>query len=85
MKQFTFTITDALGIHARPAGALVKKAQEFESSIALDVNGRHADAKSILGVMGLGAAQNDALSVQVEGSDEEQAAAGIRSFLEQQL
>ena len=85
MKQFTYTIKDSAGIHARPAALLVKKAQEFSSDITLEVNGHSAAAKGILGVMGLGAAHGDTLTVTVEGSDEAEAAPAIQSFLEEHL
>ena len=55
MKEFTYTITDEQGIHARPAGLLVKEAAGFASAITIEKDGKKVDAKRILGVMGLGA------------------------------
>ena len=40
MKKFTYTIKDSVGIHARPAGLLAKKAKEFESVVTIDKNGK---------------------------------------------
>ncbi len=54
MKEFTYVITDTEGIHARPAGELVKKAKEFTSSISIFKEGKKADAKKLFGLMGLG-------------------------------
>ena len=54
MKEFKYVVTDPEGLHARPAGILVKKAAEFQSKIMIDKAGKAADAKRILGVMGLG-------------------------------
>ena len=85
MKQFTHTITDTAGIHARPAALLVKKAQEFESDLTIEVNGHSASAKGILGIMGLGAKHGDTLTVTATGSDEDKAAAAVKSFLEENL
>lgn len=45
MKEFNYVIKDELGIHARPAGLLVKTAQGFNSSIALFVKDKEIDAK----------------------------------------
>ena len=48
---FTFTVSDPEGMHARPAGRLVAKAQEYESSITVAYGGKSVDAKRIFGVM----------------------------------
>ena len=53
MKEFKYVIQDAQGIHARPAGILVKAAGGFKSDIQLDKDGRKGDLKRIFGVMGL--------------------------------
>ena len=50
MKEFTYTITDEQGIHARPAGLLVKEAAGFASAITIEKDGKKVDAKRILGV-----------------------------------
>lgn len=85
MQQFTFTVTDPVGIHARPAGLLVKKAQEFESSVTLESKGKSGDAKRIFGVMGLGVMHGDTLTVTVEGSDEVAASEQLQAFLTENL
>lgn len=85
MKQFSYVITDALGIHARPAGELVKLAKSVESSIKLSCNGKEADAKRLIAVMSLGAKQGNELFVSVEGADEEAAAEKISTFLKESL
>ena len=46
MKEFKYTITDELGIHARPAGLLVKKAAEFASTVSVDNGTKKGDAKN---------------------------------------
>ena len=53
MKEFSYVITDSEGIHARPAGLLVKEAAKFQSDIKLKKGEKEADAKRIFGVMGL--------------------------------
>ena len=52
MKEFNYTITDPEGIHARPAGELVKVAKGFASSIKLAKDGKEGDCKRIFGIMG---------------------------------
>ena len=54
MKEFKYTIKDELGIHARPAGLLVKEAAAFPCKVTIEKGGKEVDAKRILGVMGLG-------------------------------
>lgn len=85
MKQFEYTITDTLGIHARPGGELVKVAKTFSSSIKLECNGKSADAKRLIAVMSLGVKQGNVLSVTVEGEDEEGASEKLSSFLKENL
>ncbi|MFG6383988.1 MAG: HPr family phosphocarrier protein [Lachnospiraceae bacterium] len=85
MKEFNYVITDAEGIHARPAGELVKKAKEYISSISIIKEGKKADAKKLFGVMGLGVKQGMEITVQVEGEDEETAAAAMETFLKENL
>lgn len=53
MKEFKYVITDNEGIHARPAGELVKLAKSFEASVMIEKEGKKADCKKIFGLMGL--------------------------------
>ncbi len=85
MKEFSYVITDREGIHARPAGLLVKEANRFASSITLAKGDKTGDAKRIFAVMGLAAKKGETLTVTVEGSDEAEAAAAIESFLKENL
>ncbi|PLS25795.1 HPr family phosphocarrier protein [Bifidobacterium imperatoris] len=84
-QEFKFTVSDPAGMHARPAGLLVAKAREYESSIIVSYNGKSVDAKRIFGVMGLGVKQGDEVTVKVEGSDEDKAAAEFEQFLKENL
>lgn len=85
MKQFSYTIKDELGIHARPAGLLVKKAAEFKSSITLDTGVKKADARKLMAVMMLGVKQGNTVIISVEGEDEEVAAAAMEAFMNENL
>lgn len=85
MKTFDYTITDSLGIHARPGGELVKVAKPFASKITLACNGKTADAKRLIAVMSLGAKQNHTVSVTVEGDDEDTAAETLEKFFKENL
>ena len=81
MKEFTFNVKDENGIHARPAGLLVKEAKKFNSSITVDKGGKTCDMKKLLALMGMGIKQGETITVRVEGEDEEPCAAAVEEFL----
>ena len=85
MKEFKYTITDSQGIHARPAGLLVKEATKFASDIKIEKAGKAADAKRIFGLMGLAAKQGEEVVIRVEGADEAEAAAVMETFFKENL
>ena len=68
-------------LHARPAGALAVAAATFASAVSLTVGATRADAKSVLGVMGLGASSGQHITVAAEGPDAEEAVATILTIL----
>lgn len=81
MKEFTYTITDPVGIHARPAGMLAKKAKEFKSTVTIVKDGKSADTRRLMALMGLGIKCGDTITVQAEGEDEQLAADAVQAFL----
>jgi phosphotransferase system HPr (HPr) family protein len=68
-------------LHARPAGALSVSAAKFSSAVSLTVGTSRADAKSVLGVMGLGATSGQRVIVTADGPDAEAAVAAIVAIL----
>lgn len=85
MKNFEYTIKDELGIHARPAGMLVKEAKKYQSKITITKEGKTAEASKLMAVMSLGVKCGQTVQIAVEGPDEEEAAAGIQAFFEENL
>ena len=85
MKEFRYTITDSEGIHARPAGEFVKEAKKFASDVKIVKGEKSADAKKIFGLMSLGVKQGEEILVQIDGTDEEEAATGLEKFLKENL
>lgn len=86
MKKFSYTVQDATGIHARPAGLLVKAAKVLDSTVALEnVAGKSAVATKLMAVMGLGIKQGDTVTVTVEGGDEEASIAAMEKFFSENL
>ena len=83
MKEFTYTITDPNGIHARPAGLLVKQLKAFKSTVTIFKGDKNVDMKKLLALMGLGVKQGDAVTIKVEGEDEEACAATLEKFLKE--
>lgn len=85
MREIKYTITDENGIHARPAGILVKKAKEFNSSINITKVEKTADAKKLFSIMGLGVKKGDEIVVTIEGDDEDTATQELKRFLSESL
>lgn len=85
MNKFTYTITDKDGIHARPAGMLVKEASKFSSDISIEAKGNTADAKKIFSVMSLGVKYDDEITITANGIDEAEAMTAMESFIKDNL
>ena len=85
MKEFTYTIKDEQGIHARPAGLLAKKAKEFQSAITLEKDGKSVNLTKLMAVMGMGVKHGDTVTVSIDGTDEETAFAELQTFFQQNL
>mgnify|MGYP000127511575 CR=1 FL=1 len=85
MKSFKHNIKDELGLHARPAGLLVKEAAKFKSAITLDSGAKKADAKRIMAVMSMGVKKGVEVTVSIEGEDEDAAYETIKKFFEDNL
>ncbi|MGN0351568.1 MAG: HPr family phosphocarrier protein [Roseburia sp.] len=85
MKEFTYVITDEIGIHARPAGMLVKEAKEFASKITIEANGKSADATKLMALMSLGVKNGASVVVRAEGEDEDAAIEKMEAFMKENL
>ena len=75
------TITNPHGLHARPAAAVVARAREFDARMTLEAKGRRADARSITGLLGLGAAVGDDVRITAQGADAAQAIDAVSAIL----
>ena len=85
MKEFKHVIADPLGMHARPAGMLVKAVAGYASKITVTAPTGTADAKRLMALMRLAAKQGHELTVTVEGPDEDTAATELQAFLSANL
>ena len=84
MKSFEYTITDPVGIHARPAGVLVKEIKKYASAVTVTKGEKSVNALKLMALMGMGIKQGDTVKVTVEGADEDTAAA-IEAFFKANL
>ena len=71
MKEFCYTIKNAVGVHARPAGALARMAEKYDSTILIEKDGTAVNIEKLLAV--------------IEGSDEAAALEQIQTFFEENL
>ena len=85
MKSFNYTITDEVGIHARPAGMLAKKVKEYASTVVIAKGEKSAQAQKLMAVMSLGVKNGETVTVTVEGDDEETAAVDLEKFFRENL
>lgn len=86
VKQFKYVIQDALGIHARPAGQLVKVVKELNSTITIEKEGgKSAAGTKLMALMGLGIKGGDTVIVTVEGGDVDANAQAVKKFLTENL
>lgn len=85
MKSFEYTITDPVGIHARPAGLLVKEVKKYESRVIIKKGEKEVDASKLMVLMSLGAKQNDTITVSIEGPDEETACEALKAYFKSNL
>ena len=82
MKKLEYVIRDEIGIHARPAGELVKEAKKYNSRITISKDGKSVEATKLMAVMGLGVKCGQTVEITVEGEDEDTAYEGIKDFFE---
>ncbi|HZM88783.1 MAG TPA: HPr family phosphocarrier protein [Blastocatellia bacterium] len=87
MKERSVTVSNRLGLHARAAARMVRRASQFNSSVELlrEDTGETADGKSILSVLLLAASRGTTLIIKTEGEDEERAISALAELVEQKF
>lgn len=86
MKQFSYVIKDELGIHARPAGLLSKKAKSYaDTAVTISANGKTVNLGQLMKLMALGVKQGTEVTITCDGANEDEAIAGLQAFLEENL
>ena len=85
MRSFKYQIQDETGLHARPAGKLVKLAMELDSAVTLEAGERQADGTGLFAVLGLGVKKGTVVTVTVSGGDEESSLKLLEAFFRENL
>lgn len=86
MKRFQYVISDPIGLHARPAGLLVKAAKALDSTITIArEDGASANAARLMAVMSLAIKSGSTVTVTVEGGSEESSFAAMEKFFRENL
>lgn len=83
MQREDITITNAVGLHARPASIFVQTSNKFNSEIIIEYDTKTANAKSILQVLSLGVQKDEIISLKISGEDEVQALKALRSLVDE--
>ena len=81
MVKKTVTVELASGLEARPVAMLVQVASQYESSIYVEIESKKVNAKSIMGMMTLGLAAGEQVTISADGADENQAGTDIEKYL----
>ena len=81
MYTKTAVVNNQVGLHARPATFFIQKANEFKSSIWVEVEERRVNAKSLLGVLSLGIVMGTEITLIANGPDEEEAVEALAALL----
>lgn len=85
MITFEYCIQDPEGIHARPAGEIVKLAKDFVCKVELEAAGKIGDCKRIFGIMSLGIKQGQTVTITFDGEDEVMAYEVISRYIQNNL
>ena len=83
MKSFEYTVKDENGLHARPAGLLVRQAQELSSELTIECREKKASLKKLLAVMGLGVRCGDVVKISAAGENADEDLRKMKKFLEE--
>ena len=85
MVKFTFTVHDEMGLHARPAGELVKEAVKCSSEVTIRKGEKTGNAKRLFNVMSLSVKGNEEVEITVEGENEQEEAAALEAFVKENI
>ena len=82
MYSKEITVTNQVGLYARPATFFIQKANECRATMMVEKAERKVNAKSLLGVLSLGITKGSNITISAEGPDEEEAVNALCSLIE---
>ena len=85
MKEFTYTITNPIGIHARPAGLLAKEAKKYASVCTVTKGDKTQKLSQLMMLMAMGIKQGDTVTVRADGPDEDIAIRELEAYFKANL
>ena len=84
MKQFQYTITDPMGLHARPAGIRAKQVKGYVGTTVTVTKGdKSVNALKLMGLMSMAVKQGETVTVTIEGENEDQVCAELEQFFKE--
>ena len=85
MLRKELDVRSKIGLHARPAALFVQTANKFSSDVFVEKDTKKVNGKSIMGIMSLGVAKNEKITIIIDGPDEEEAMESLTRLIEQTL
>jgi len=85
MYKAEVALINETGLHARPASLLIKEAGKYEADIEIIKNDKKYNAKSIMGILSMGAVKGDKLIIMAEGTDEKEAVMALKDLIDNKL
>lgn len=85
MVSFKFVVNDKMGLHARPAGLLVKEAAKCTGKVTIRKGEKTGDAKRIFNVMGLSIKADEEVEITIEGDKEKEEAKALQDFIKENI
>ncbi len=82
MYKEDVTLKNETGLHARPASLFVKEASKYVSDVKVLKDGKEYNAKSIMGVLSMGASMDDTITIQANGEDEEEVVKSLVALID---
>ena len=79
-NSFVYVIKDPVGLHARPAGTLVKLVKKYKSAVTVSVGDRTVNAENVMGIMSLGATKGTQVRIEASGEDSDEVLSALREF-----
>lgn len=82
MEKVTVILTNESGLHARPASMFIKEVSKYKSEVSIIKDGQSYNAKSIIGILSMGASKGDTLTINAEGIDEKEVVTALEALVE---